>query len=318
MTHIGICKNCGKETHYKYKSIVKQFCSHECANQYNHKHSDYWGSRKIKIKCLNCGDEFTMLMGDGRLKTDRNHFCSRECWAEYTKRQHDKICPICGKIYHKSGTQTCGGKCGKELIKVRRAEKLIGKKYSSYQEYIDDTETISRLQNEIKKSKAKKYKRKALTEDERKERYAKRKGNPYYREYMKKYLKEYYSKNKEKRKMDNLIKSQTDPVFKMKNFVRKKISCAVKRNGKYKCKSFEELIGCSYSTFAEYLKSKFKDGMSFDNYGKWQIDHIIPLVTANTVEDVIKLCHYTNLQPLWAEENMEKGSKIPNKDKTSL
>ena len=128
---------------------------------------------------------------------------------------------------------------------------------------------------------------------------------------MKKYLKEYFSKHKKERNRDNLIKCQTDPVFKMKTFVRKKISCAVKRNGKYKCKSFEELVGCSYAHFAEYLKSKFKEGMSFENYGEWQIDHIIPLVTANTVEDVIRLCHYTNLQPLWASENMEKGSKIP-------
>lgn len=311
MTHIGICKNCGKETHYRYKSIVKQFCSHECANQYNHKQSDYWKNRRVLVKCLNCGKEFNMLKGDSRLKTERNHFCCRKCWGEYTRKQHNRVCPICGNVFHKPKNQTCSKDCGLELIKVRRAEKLLGKKYPTYQDYLGDIERISKAEKERRAAKIKTRKRKIWTKEEKRQWYAKRRADPYYREYMKKYLKEYFSKHKKERNRDNLIKCQTDPVFKMKTFVRKKISCAVKRNGKYKCKSFEELVGCSYAHFAEYLKSKFKEGMSFENYGEWQIDHIIPLVTANTVEDVIRLCHYTNLQPLWASENMEKGSKIP-------
>jgi len=51
--------------------------------------------------------------------------------------------------------------------------------------------------------------------------------------------------------------------------------------------------------------------MSWDNYGEWHIDHIIPLCSATTVEELEKLCHYTNLQPLWAEENLFKGGKMP-------
>jgi hypothetical protein len=52
--------------------------------------------------------------------------------------------------------------------------------------------------------------------------------------------------------------------------------------------------------------------MSWDNYGfyGWHIDHVIPLSSAKTEEEVYKLCHYTNLQPLWAEDNLKKGSKI--------
>ena len=62
--------------------------------------------------------------------------------------------------------------------------------------------------------------------------------------------------------------------------------------------------------FAEYIKSKFTEGMTLENYGEWHIDHIIPLATAQSIEDVKRLCHYTNLQPLWAQDNLRKGAKI--------
>jgi hypothetical protein len=51
--------------------------------------------------------------------------------------------------------------------------------------------------------------------------------------------------------------------------------------------------------------------MSWENYGKWHVDHVIPLASAKTPEDLIKLCHYTNLQPLWAIENILKRDKLP-------
>ena len=50
--------------------------------------------------------------------------------------------------------------------------------------------------------------------------------------------------------------------------------------------------------------------MSWDNHGEWHIDHIIPLSSAKDEYEFFKLCHYTNLQPLWANENYKKGKKI--------
>jgi hypothetical protein len=50
--------------------------------------------------------------------------------------------------------------------------------------------------------------------------------------------------------------------------------------------------------------------MTWDNRSEWHLDHIIPLSSAKTEEELYKLCHYTNLQPLWAVENMKKGNKI--------
>lgn len=75
------------------------------------------------------------------------------------------------------------------------------------------------------------------------------------------------------------------------------------------------IIGCDWTTFKQHIESKFYpnpttgEPMTWDNYGKngWHIDHIVPLCSAQSVEDLIRLSHYTNLQPLWAQDNIKKS-----------
>jgi len=72
------------------------------------------------------------------------------------------------------------------------------------------------------------------------------------------------------------------------------------------------MIGCTPQEFRDHLQAKFRDGMNWSNYGGlWEIDHIIPLVSAKTVQEVERLGHYTNLQPLLISENVAKGVRIP-------
>ncbi len=73
-----------------------------------------------------------------------------------------------------------------------------------------------------------------------------------------------------------------------------------------------ELVGLTSEDLKSYLESKFLEGMSWDNYGLygWHMDHIIPLSSAKNEEELKKLCHYTNLQPLWAFDNLSKCNKI--------
>ena len=72
-----------------------------------------------------------------------------------------------------------------------------------------------------------------------------------------------------------------------------------------------QIIGCSPLYLKEYIEKKFTEGMCWNLVGKEiHIDHIIPLSSAKTEEEIYKLCHYTNLQPLWAKDNLTKSNKI--------
>lgn len=72
-----------------------------------------------------------------------------------------------------------------------------------------------------------------------------------------------------------------------------------------------DIVGCSPELLKEHIEKKFTEGMSWELMGKYiHIDHIIPLSSANTEEEIYRLCHYTNLQPLWAEDNLKKSNKI--------
>lgn len=73
-----------------------------------------------------------------------------------------------------------------------------------------------------------------------------------------------------------------------------------------------DFIGCSTDMLRSHIESMFKDGMNWNNYGEWHIDHIIPLDCANDMDEVYTLCHYSNLQPLWWYDNLKKSSKMPD------
>lgn len=72
-----------------------------------------------------------------------------------------------------------------------------------------------------------------------------------------------------------------------------------------------EVLGCDIEFFIKHIENQFYDGMTWENKGitGWHIDHIIELKTATTIEEVKKLNHYTNLQPLWAKDNLAKNRK---------
>ena len=77
-------------------------------------------------------------------------------------------------------------------------------------------------------------------------------------------------------------------------------------------KQYSRTIGCTGAELRRHLESQFQPGMNWENYGKWHIDHIFPLSVAfaRGPESFKKACHYTNLQPLWAIDNVRKGNKI--------
>jgi hypothetical protein len=114
--------------------------------------------------------------------------------------------------------------------------------------------------------------------------------------------------NKVRKSNNNRIKLQrkSDPIKKLIFNTRTRIYSVLKNKTK---KTFD-IVGCSPEFLKEHLEKQFIGGMSWENQGDWHVDHIIPLSSAKTKEEVYKLCHYTNLQPLWAEDNLKKGAKI--------
>ena len=109
-------------------------------------------------------------------------------------------------------------------------------------------------------------------------------------------------------------KRNNDPIFKLTFNVRKRLGKFLKVNNITKKNKTFELVGVKPIELKEYLEKLFIVGMSWDNYGEWHIDHIIPLSSAKTEEEVYKLCHYSNLQPLWAKDNLKKSNKILEKN----
>ncbi len=66
-------------------------------------------------------------------------------------------------------------------------------------------------------------------------------------------------------------------------------------------------VGCSKDTLSRHIEVRFSDGMTWYRYGQWEVDHITPLSAARSLEYLIELCHYSNLQPLWKRDNLAKG-----------
>jgi hypothetical protein len=129
--------------------------------------------------------------------------------------------------------------------------------------------------------------------------------------------KAYYNSNKEKiveyNKQYGKNRKLIDPLFKLKSNIRTLIGNSIRRNGYKKLSKTELILGCSFEQFKIYLESRFEDWMSWENRGLyngterygWDIDHIIPIDTAKDEIELVKLNHYSNLQPLCSKVNRD-------------
>lgn len=102
-----------------------------------------------------------------------------------------------------------------------------------------------------------------------------------------------------------------DVFFRIKKTLRNRTNDALNQNQFYKTSKLSQYLGCTVEQLKQYLEDRFLPDMSWDNYGfgqdKWNIDHIVPLSSAKTPEDLYKLCHFSNLQPLWQPDNLKKS-----------
>ena len=120
------------------------------------------------------------------------------------------------------------------------------------------------------------------------------------------YIKDWHKKNPKYNSQYEKQRRKNDPLF----YIRKKVRNRLRDYLKNKKNKTVDYLGCSFEELKVYLENKFEINMNWDNRNLWHIDHIIPLSSAKTEEELYKLCHYTNLQTLWAEENLKKSNKI--------
>ncbi len=156
------------------------------------------------------------------------------------------------------------------------------------------------------------------TEEERLEaiKTSKRKYQKKWKEANPEYISKWRDQNKERITITGnkyeKQRRQIDPVYKFSRDIRSLINGSFKRKGSKKPIKTEQILGCSINEFKNYIISKCTEGVTLEDFKRegYHIDHIIPLSIANSEEEILKLCHYTNLQPMWCKENLIKSDKI--------
>jgi hypothetical protein len=122
----------------------------------------------------------------------------------------------------------------------------------------------------------------------------------------------WHKKNRDRINELKRYKRENDIDFKLKCNLRKRLSFLLRNSFSNKSEQTMVYLGCSIDFFKNYLSNNFIDGMSFENYGEWHLDHIVPCYyfDLNIEEDRKKCFHYTNFQPLWAVDNLKKNKRL--------
>jgi len=219
----------------------------------------------------------------------------------------EKICIKCNSkkdlsefSKHKTNVDGFNNKCKKcvcEYGKEHRLKNVEKERERAKKYYENNKEKINQKnKNQNKKIYAKKYREDNKEKIKEKDKIRYQKNKEKHKDYRKKYF------NK---------RIKNDFLFKLKKTIQRSILKSLKNNGFNKKSRTYEILGCSYEDFKLYLESKFQSWMNWDNHGLyngelnygWDIDHIVPLSSAKTEEEILKLNHYTNLQPLCSKVN---------------
>jgi len=290
-------------------------------------------------KCITCEEvkELSEFYNEKRRKDGKKSVCKDCCkiktkqWIEKNKERYQKVARENGKVYYKNNKESIKDK----VKKYRDSNKDRYKEY--YKLYCQKNKEKINEYNLRRNILHKKIKTCEIPENKKqccnckklvlKKSFRKRKNGKHitfrpncnsceinlskkYRDNSKDSVKK--SRIKSYKKMKNCY------ILKLKHNLRISVYRSFKKRGYTKKSKTELILGADWLTVKKHFERQFTKGMTWDNQGKWHIDHIVPLASAKTEEEVIKLNHYTNLQPLWAEDNLKKSDTIINGTQTTL
>jgi len=238
------------------------------------------------------------------MKTKRCYYCNEEKpLDEYHKDKNRKDglqnkCKLCNKQYHQENKERIS-----EQKKQHRQENKESIAEYQKQYHQENRERILERQKQYRQ--------------ENKERILERKKQ--YRQENKERIVQYRQENKERiaeqQKQYLRKRRKTDPLFRLRHNISRLIRGSLSNNGYTKKSKTYEILGCSYDEFVKHIESQFVEGMSWKNQGEWELDHIIPVSSHTNKDELIKLNHYTNFQPLWGEDNRRKSDSYLEEDK---
>jgi len=219
----------------------------------------------------------------------------------YKCKEEKNICEFEPKKSSKTGHRYECRSCRKEYSKkywekVKEKKDVLDNRKKYYYENMD------KIKHNIKKY---------YYENNEKIKERKKEYNEKNKEKNREYLKIWRKNNLKKTNEYHNSRKKTDPLFKLSHIVRCRIYSFMKTKNITKRNKTFEIIGCTPQELKEHIEKKFTEGMCWEKIGEYiHIDHIIPLSSAKTEEEIYNLCHYTNLQPLWAEDNLKKNKNI--------
>lgn len=131
------------------------------------------------------------------------------------------------------------------------------------------------------------------------------------KERLKEYFKKYHTEHKDEKRTYEANKKASDINYRICHSLRNRIRLAIKN--KQKVGSAVRDLGCSIGSFRLFIENQFEPGMSWDNYGQWHLDHVIPLSSFDLTDrtQFLDAANWLNYQPLWATDNIRKGSSPP-------
>jgi hypothetical protein len=257
-------------------------------------------------KCSKCGEEKALSEFFKDKHNENGLTCKcKQCYKNYNINNKDKR-----QKYLKEWEEQ-----NKELLSKKDREYYIKNKERIKQYSIDNKEKIKKRMNQwiLDNKETLKIKRKQYYTENREIILARDKQYAeLHKEQKKKYNRDYQKKNKDKIRIKanetRRLRLKTDINYKVAEYLRTRTRAALNKN--YKSSHTLEMLGCSIEELKNHLESQFTEGMSWDNYGLrgWHIDHIKPCCSfdLSKPEEQQKCFRYTNLQPLWWYDNLDK------------